>query len=66
MLTNLPDDVTLEYSSTSPECEVPDFCRHLIESCRLLMDLSVVGVFGVEMNGLNKNNNKGCGDWISL
>ena len=52
MLMNLTDDVMLEYSSTSPDCEGPDFCNQLRETCQFLLDYSVDDVFGVEMNTL--------------
>lgn len=43
----LPDDIMLQYSSTSPECEADDFCDLIRKSCAFMRDNESMGRSGV-------------------
>jgi hypothetical protein len=45
---NLPDELILEYTSTSPHCEPYDFCNVTRKVCRFIREENVVDVFGEE------------------
>lgn len=62
MMISLPDDIMLDYCSTSPECEGPDFCDQIRETCEYLMNVGVDDVFGAEMKTL-KYGHKQCSEW---
>jgi hypothetical protein len=61
-IMSLPDQVMLECCSTSPECEGPDFCELIRETCKYLLDYGVDDVFGVEMRSLVYKH-KACSEW---
>jgi hypothetical protein len=45
-LLNLPDDVLLKYTSTSPDCEEDDFCRCIRSTLKFLRDIPCQRIFG--------------------
>ena len=42
----MPDDLLLEYTSTSPECEAENYCDEFRETARFLMSTNTEDVFG--------------------
>jgi hypothetical protein len=62
MIMKLPDNLLLQCCSTSPECEGPDYCEHVRETCHYLLDVGVDDVFGVEMKNLEYKHKK-CSEW---
>jgi hypothetical protein len=49
---NLPDDLILQYGSTSPECEEDGFCDLVREKCKFVLDLC-----DNDVNGMSSNDN---------
>jgi hypothetical protein len=47
-LLNLPDDVLLKYTSTSPDCEEDDFCRCIRSTLKFLRDVPCQRIFGAK------------------
>jgi len=49
-LLNLPDEVLLQYTSTSPECESSNFCNSLRETLQFMNQHSAQDIFGLKCN----------------
>jgi hypothetical protein len=47
-LLNLPDDVLLQYTSTSPDCEEDDFCQCIRSTLTFLRDVPCKRIFGAK------------------
>jgi hypothetical protein len=62
---SLPDDVLLEYSSTSPECEGENFCDELRAACRFVRDVKAEDCFFGRKSVVYDYVGKGC-DWEKL